>query len=393
MDAILPRLLSPEAPALVVAVQPAVAEAVCRPSAVNLICSAASQFHRQDYAAMGRTVANARRRLGTMPADLRIQADIVLTIFEVAVARVEGRVPDLVQRSVRAVRLLDHAAPTDLTAAPQYRVLVLNNLGVGHLWNGRPREARSCLLAAAGDAERLSFEMPYLDALAHLALIDAVRGGLDAASGRAQHAVGLAERRAGASEPQIVAAYLSLALALQLVTDEEVGGRDGTLHQLRQGVNGTFVVIGEHSRLNIVADSKGLLQARLRASGRSGHGAYPWLGDNALLMLVDTVKRLMDQYPVATEEVWRTTVNLAKVDSPNHAFNQIPARAEAWLDIRFPANDTDLNSKTPPEIIGYLQTFCEPGVTVAIDHLDPPHHADHDRPEIQQLRRAAQGQG
>lgn len=186
---------------------------------------------------------------------------------------------------------------------------------------------------------------------------------------------------------------LSYPLALQLVTDEEVGGRDGTLYQLRQGVTGTFVVIGEHSRLNIVADSKGLLQARLRATGRSGHGAYPWLGDNALLKLVDTVKRLMDRYPVATEEVWRTTVNLAKVDTPNDAFNQIPAHAEAWLDIRFPADDTDLNGKTHPEIAGYLQTFCEPGVTVAIDHLDPPHHADHDRPEIQQLRRAAQGQG
>jgi len=190
-----------------------------------------------------------------------------------------------------------------------------------------------------------------------------------------------------------LASTLPYPLALQLVADEEVGGRDGTLHQLRQGVDGTFVVIGEHSRLDIVADSKGLLQARLLASGRSGHGAYPWLGDNALLKVVDTVKRLMDRYPAATEEVWRTTVNLAKVDSPNQAFNQIPARAEAWLDIRFPADDTDLSRKTQSEIIGYLQTFCEAGVTVVIDHLDPPQHAEHDRPEIQRLRRAAQDQG
>jgi succinyl-diaminopimelate desuccinylase len=190
-----------------------------------------------------------------------------------------------------------------------------------------------------------------------------------------------------------LATRLPYPLALQLVADEEVGGRDGTLYQLEQGVTGAFVVIGEHSGLNIVADSKGLLQARLRADGRGGHGAYPWLGDNALLKLMNTVTRLLARYPVATEEVWRTTVNVARMDTPNRAFNQIPARAEAWLDIRFPAEDADLNSRTLQELTEYLETFSEIGVTVTIDHLDPPHHADHDGPEVTELRRAARSQG
>jgi succinyl-diaminopimelate desuccinylase len=190
-----------------------------------------------------------------------------------------------------------------------------------------------------------------------------------------------------------LAMKLPYPLALQLVADEEVGGRDGTLYQLQQGVTGTFVVIGEHSGLNIVADSKGLLHARLRAGGHSGHGAYPWLGDNALLKLVNSVTRLLAAYPVPTEEVWRTTVNLARVDTTNRAFNQVPAQAEAWLDIRFPAEDADLNGATQQGITDYLHSFCEPGVTVAIDHLDPPHHTDHDRPEVTELRRAAQSQG
>jgi succinyl-diaminopimelate desuccinylase len=165
-----------------------------------------------------------------------------------------------------------------------------------------------------------------------------------------------------------LATTLPYPLALQLVADEEVGGRDGTLYQLQQGVTGTFVVIGEHSGLSIVADSKGLVHAKLRAGGRSGHGAYPWLGDNALLKLVNTVTRLLARYPVATEEVWRTTVNLARVDTPNRAFNQIPAHAEAWLDIRFPAEDADLSGKTLGEITEYLHSFCEPGVTGAGQH-------------------------
>ena len=65
-----------------------------------------------------------------------------------------------------------------------------------------------------------------------------------------------------------LAARLPYPLGLQLVTDEEVGGRDGTRHQLEQGVTGEFVVIGEHSGLDIVADSKGLLHATLAAAGR-----------------------------------------------------------------------------------------------------------------------------
>jgi succinyl-diaminopimelate desuccinylase len=189
------------------------------------------------------------------------------------------------------------------------------------------------------------------------------------------------------------AARLPYPIALQLVTDEEIGGRAGTGHQVEQGVTGAFVVIGEHSGLNIVADSKGLLHAKLRAGGRGAHGAYPWLGDNALLKIVRAVNRLLARYPQATEEVWRTTVNLARIETPNRAFNQIPAHAEAWLDIRFPTEDGDLCGKTIPELLEYLGTFCEPDVEVIVDHVDAPHHADHDRPEIKKLRQAAQDQG
>ncbi len=190
-----------------------------------------------------------------------------------------------------------------------------------------------------------------------------------------------------------LAGSLPYPLALQLVADEEVGGRDGTRFQLEQGVTGTFAIIGEHSGLNIVADSKGLLHVRLTASGRTGHGAYPWLGDNALVKLVRTVTRLLARYPVPTEEAWRTTVSVARLDTPNRAFNQVPSEAAAWLDIRFPAEDTDLSGPTPEELTDYLGTFCEPDVTVAVEHLNAPHHTDHDREEVKHLRWAAQRQG
>ena len=102
---------------------------------------------------------------------------------------------------------------------------------------------------------------------------------------------------------------------------------------------------------------------------------------------------LLAAYPPATEEAWRTTVNLARIETPNRAWNQVPALAEAWIDIRFPPEDTDLNGKTAQEITAYLAAFCEPGVTPVVNHADPPHHADRHRPEIRSLQQAVRNQG
>jgi len=190
-----------------------------------------------------------------------------------------------------------------------------------------------------------------------------------------------------------LAGALPYPLALQLVTDEEVGGRDGTLHQLGQGVSGEFVIIGEYSGLRIATDSKGMITATLRAVGRTGHSAYQWDGDNALVKLERSLASLLAAYPVATEEVWRTTVNVARIETPNQARNQITALAEARLDIGFPPGDVNLNGKTVQEVAAYLASFCEPGVTPVVDHADPPHHADRDRPEMRALQQAVRSQG
>ena len=190
-----------------------------------------------------------------------------------------------------------------------------------------------------------------------------------------------------------LAARVTYPLGLQLVTDEEVGGLDGTRHQLREGVSAGFAVIGETSGLRIVTECKGAVRARLHAAGRSAHGAYPWLGDSALLKLHRTLGTLLSAYPVPDTEAWRTTVNVARLHTPNQAFNQVPAEAEAWLDIRFPAGDPGFDGKSTAQVTAYLQQFCEPGVTAVTESIDAPHHSDERSPEITRLRQAARSQG
>jgi len=186
---------------------------------------------------------------------------------------------------------------------------------------------------------------------------------------------------------------LEVPVALQLVTDEEVGGAHGTEYQLERGVSAGFVVIGEQTELKVVTASRGLLAARLRAAGHTAHGAYPWLGDNALLKITTSVDALLARYPVPTKEAWRTTVNLARIATDNEAFNTVPERAEAWLDIRYPPGDEDFDNRPAREVVAYLESFCAPGVWVEIDHASPPHHVDPASPYVAALQAASRHAG
>ncbi|GAB2603270.1 peptidase M20 [Paractinoplanes abujensis] len=186
-----------------------------------------------------------------------------------------------------------------------------------------------------------------------------------------------------------LAPRLDFPIALQLVTDEEVGGADGTAHQIAQGVRAGFVVIGEQSRLRVVNESRGLAHVRLTATGRAAHAAYPWLGENALVTVMNATNELLRRYPVPGDEVWRTTVNVARIDTPNTAVNQVPAEASAWLDIRFPAEDEDWQSTEQIEArLGELT-----GVAAKVEALGHPHHADPDGAEVKLLQRAAREAG
>jgi succinyl-diaminopimelate desuccinylase len=188
-----------------------------------------------------------------------------------------------------------------------------------------------------------------------------------------------------------LAAELPYGLALQLVTDEEVGGFDGTGHQVAQGVRAGFVIIGEQSGLRVVTESKGIVRARLSASGRTAHAAYPWLGTNALTAVTAAVHRLLARHPVPAAEAWVTTVNVASIDTPNRAANVVPSAAEALLDIRFPPSDPDLAGRGPEEIAAFLSEVT--GVTATVEALGAPHSADPGSAEVLLLQRAAREVG
>lgn len=124
-------------------------------------------------------------------------------------------------------------------------------------------------------------------------------------------------------------------LALQLVTDEEVGGMKGTKHQIEQGVAADFVLTSEPTNFDIVNRAKGILWAKVTSHGTTAHGAYPWRGDNAILKMGAFLDSLLKRFPIPSAESWTNTVNVSQIGTGNRTYNKIPDDCWVALDIRY----------------------------------------------------------
>ncbi len=161
--------------------------------------------------------------------------------------------------------------------------------------------------------------------------------------GKKLYGVGVLDMKSGAA--CLIAAFKDVArkvdypLALQLVTDEEIGGFNGTLQQINEGVRADFVIAGEPTNFDIVYKAKGILQLDISAKGKTAHGAYPWRGDNAIWKMHKFLDDLRQKFPVPKKEGWVTTLNLSKIGSSNQSFNKIPDDCAVGIDIRYIPGD------------------------------------------------------
>lgn len=134
---------------------------------------------------------------------------------------------------------------------------------------------------------------------------------------------------------------LSCPVALQLTTDEEIGGFKGTGHQVEQGVLTDFMVTGESTNLDICNENKGVLVFQLDIDTKKpAHAAYLWNGDNALVHANRFLSELWEFYPIPSQDEWRTTVNVAAIQTPNTEHNKVPDKVSVLLDFRHILEDS-----------------------------------------------------
>lgn len=161
-------------------------------------------------------------------------------------------------------------------------------------------------------------------------------------------------------------------IALLVTTDEEIGGFDGSRFMVEDfGLSSECVFIPDTvAGYKVLLEAKGVIQAKISARGKSHHGSTPWLGENAIEKLVNIFNKIKEYFGEADEkDNWKVTVNLGKI-SGGEATNQVPGKAEMYIDIRFPS------TTTKSELMNMIRKLCETERDTNVEVLiegDPVH--------------------
>ncbi len=180
-----------------------------------------------------------------------------------------------------------------------------------------------------------------------------------------------------------VANKINYPLGLQLVTDEETGGFNGTKYQIEQGVRANFVIAGETTNFNIAHKSKGILWIKIATTGKTAHGAYPWKGENAIWKINHFLNHLKKLYPIPKEQQWITTVNLSSIETSNKSFNKIPDDCVVSLDIRYIPEDVD-------SVVSHIKKLLPPESSLEIVVKEPALFVAENNEYIQALLKITQ---
>jgi len=148
-------------------------------------------------------------------------------------------------------------------------------------------------------------------------------------------------------------------LALMIVSDEEIGGADGTRYLIEdKGYSADFAMASEPGHgsadtLNITIAEKGVLWLKIKTKGISCHGSRPWLGENAIDKLIDKIKDIKSLFPGTTkDDRWKTTMNIGTIKGGDIT-NKVADSAELTIDIRY-TEETCI-----PEILEKIKTISD----------------------------------
>ncbi|MEF3275819.1 MAG: M20/M25/M40 family metallo-hydrolase [Chloroflexus sp.] len=130
-------------------------------------------------------------------------------------------------------------------------------------------------------------------------------------------------------------------VGFQFVTDEEIGGRQGTGRLRDEGWRCEFMLCLEPTDLGIMFEHKGGMWVKLRIPGHAAHGSRPWEGDNPVYRLVQGINAIAERYPPPTgPHDWRTSVTPTEIHVGAGSRNQVPAEALVTFDIRWTTDTT-----------------------------------------------------
>lgn len=167
-------------------------------------------------------------------------------------------------------------------------------------------------------------------------------------------------------------------IGLTLVTDEEIGGFNGSKFFLEKDAAKTrFFLGGEPTNFKILNAHKGIMKIIISYSGKSAHGSRPWEGENAIVKISQAISNFYSHNPLPKKAVWDTTYSVNCI-SGGVAFNVIADKAEAVFDIRRVEKDK------PVDIFKKMKKYF-PGAHIKVAMNEPGLNTDKNIQEIIQL--------
>jgi succinyl-diaminopimelate desuccinylase len=167
-------------------------------------------------------------------------------------------------------------------------------------------------------------------------------------------------------------------VGFMFVSDEEIGGHDGTGHLLREGWRCGFFLAAEPTDMDICYEQKGAMWVEVHLRGQPAHGSRPWDGTNALAALREGLVAMEARFPTPDEAAWLTTV-VPTIVHGGEAGNRLPESVVLTLDIRH------VPEERPEQILAALRA-CYPDGDVRFMRGGPPLSTN---PRDAQVRRLA----
>jgi len=171
-------------------------------------------------------------------------------------------------------------------------------------------------------------------------------------------------------------------VGFMFVSDEEIGGEQGTGYLARQGWGCDFFLAAEPTDLQICYAQKGAMWVELFLPGKPAHGSRPWDGKNAIASLRDGLVALERRFPTPDEPAWMTTV-VPTVVHGGATGNRLPEGVDLVFDIRHVPEDR------PEQILAALRD-CFSGAEVRLQRGGVPLASDPNDAAIQRLAACAE---
>jgi len=177
---------------------------------------------------------------------------------------------------------------------------------------------------------------------------------------------------------------LDYQLVLAASADEESGSKLGIIPLLdKRIIEPNFALVLDSGDFDIITCQKGLIHLKVSIFGKKAHGAYPWLGENAIEKAVCILKEIKDyKFQFNTHPLLKPpTINMGTIQGGDRV-NMVSDWCQFSLDIRFlPGMSESLILKDIKKIIKkYTKKF-----KIEIMAIQKPFQIDKDNPLLVKL--------